>query len=113
MILVSSFHFRRLQQHWKEVTPETRLSSLLSAINTPLSSSSPADNPSPPGIMVFANSTDAVEAIGRVLSQNGVSCLLFHRDIALEDRSATLREMREQGGVLVCTDAAARGVDIP
>eukprot|EP00271_Cylindrocystis_brebissonii_P018838 TRINITY_DN547_c1_g1_i1.p1 TRINITY_DN547_c1_g1~~TRINITY_DN547_c1_g1_i1.p1 ORF type:complete len:858 (-),score=105.22 TRINITY_DN547_c1_g1_i1:196-2769(-) len=102
-----------LQQFWKEVTPETRLSSLLSSINTPLPSSPHADNQPPPGIMVFANSTDAVEAIGRVLSQNGVSCLLFHRDVVLEERSATLREMRERGGVLVCTDAAARGVDIP
>ncbi|KAL0004099.1 hypothetical protein SO802_011660 [Lithocarpus litseifolius] len=45
-------------------------------------------------------------------------CLDFMRgvkyeDVSLEERSQSSTDLKEKGGILVCTDAAARGVDIP
>eukprot|EP00897_Mesotaenium_endlicherianum_P000104 jgi/Mesen1/10094/ME000074S09434 len=64
--------------------------------------------------MVFANSTESVEVIGRVLKREGVEgVVLYHRDVPSEERTRGLAAFREDGGVFVCTDAAARGIDIP
>lgn len=63
--------------------------------------------------MVFANTVEAVEAVAKILLQSGIECLRYHKNCTLEERAQTLVEFQEKGGVLVCTDAAARGVDIP
>lgn len=63
--------------------------------------------------MVFANTVEAVEAVAKILLQSGIECLCYHKNCTLEERAQTLVEFHEKGGVLVCTDAAARGVDIP
>lgn len=63
--------------------------------------------------MVFANTVDAVEAVARILKRAGIKCYCYHKDCSLEERAKTLDDFQEKGGVLVCTDAASRGVDIP
>jgi superfamily II DNA/RNA helicase len=63
--------------------------------------------------MVFANTVEAVEAVAKILGKAGIECFRYHKDSSLEERAKTLVDFREKGGVFVCTDAAARGVDIP
>ncbi|MDD0148660.1 helicase-related protein, partial [Shigella flexneri] len=63
--------------------------------------------------MVFANTVDAVESVAKILMSAGIECYLYHKDCSLEDRAKTLVDFQEKGGILVCTDAAARGIDIP
>lgn len=63
--------------------------------------------------MVFANTIETVEAVANILLGAGIECFRYHKDRSLEERSKTLADFRQNGGVFVCTDAAARGVDIP
>ncbi|CAI7792334.1 unnamed protein product [Closterium sp. NIES-53] len=39
-------------------------------------------------------------------------CAVYHKDVPLDERERTLRRFQEGGGVLVCTDAASRGIDV-
>lgn len=63
--------------------------------------------------MVFANTVEAVEAIANILTRAGIECYRYHRDSSLEERTKNLVDFQQKGGVFVCTDAAARGLDIP
>ncbi|TKY58585.1 DEAD-box ATP-dependent RNA helicase 22 [Spatholobus suberectus] len=63
--------------------------------------------------MVFANTVESVEAVAKILLRSGIECSHYHKNCTLEERAQTLVDFNEKGGVLVCTDAAARGVDIP
>lgn len=62
--------------------------------------------------MVFANTVEAVEAVANVLLKAGIDCYRYHKNFSLEERTQTLADFQEKGGIIVCTDAAARGVDI-
>lgn len=63
--------------------------------------------------MVFTNTVDAAESVAKILQRVGIKCLSYHSETSLEERATNLATFRENGGVLVCTDAAARGLDIP
>ena len=63
--------------------------------------------------IVFANTVEAVEAVAKILLNAGTECYRYHKDCSLEERAETLNDFQEKGGILVCTDAASRGVDIP
>lgn len=102
----------RLEQKWIEVTPETQVSILIDAVN----SGSKSDVNSGSGVvrtMVFANTVEAVEAVAKILTGANIKCMRYHRDISPDERAETLVNFHENGGVFVCTDAAARGLDIP
>ncbi|PWA46732.1 DNA/RNA helicase, DEAD/DEAH box type, N-terminal [Artemisia annua] len=103
-------HNPRLEQKWVEVTVDTQVDVLIDAVNhTKLLSS---DN----GVsrtMVFANTVEAVEAIATVLQGAGIECYCYHSESSLEERTRNLVDFQEKGGIFVCTDAAARGTDIP
>jgi len=73
-------------------------------------------------VMVFLNSVEDVEAVHEALAQRGVKNVPYHAKISLLDRSRNLdRFRRYQPGdetddtvpVLVCTDLASRGLDVP
>lgn len=107
------FSIFRLKQRWIEVTVDTQVDELIKAVRHRFKSEV-LDNAG--GIyrtMVFANTVEAVEAVAKILLQSGVECLRYHKNCTLEERAQTLVDFHEKGGVLVCTDAAARGVDIP
>ena len=102
-----------MEQRWIEVTIDTQVDELIKAVKKGFRSED-LDNAG--GIcrtMVFANTVEAVEAVVKILQRSGVECLRYHKDCTLEERAKTLAEFREKGGVFVCTDAVARGVDIP
>ena len=64
--------------------------------------------------MVFVNSTDACEAVTEELRRQGLRATAFHAEVSTADRADRLRALAEgEAEVLVCTDSAARGVDVP
>ncbi|KAB1207808.1 DEAD-box ATP-dependent RNA helicase 22 [Morella rubra] len=101
-------HSPRLKQRWIEVTLENQVDELIKAVNQGFRSKAGECR-----TMVFVNTVEAAEAVANVLQKAGIDCYCYHKDISLENRSQTLADFQEKGGILVCTDAAARGVDIP
>jgi superfamily II DNA/RNA helicase len=70
--------------------------------------------------MVFARDTAAADAVAAALAEGGVGHVVYHKGVAAEARDAALAAMGAPpaaagapGAVMVCTDAAARGIDIP
>ncbi|KAK9846625.1 hypothetical protein WJX81_007883 [Elliptochloris bilobata] len=64
--------------------------------------------------LVFAASVAAADAAAAALADAGLEPLLYHRGVHADQRAAALDAMRSgEGVVLVATDAAARGIDIP
>lgn len=98
----------RLKQRWIEVSIDTQVDELLKAVKDSRSKSGDSCRS-----IVFANTVEAVEAVAKILRNAGTECYRYHKDCSLEERAETLNDFQEKGGVLVCTDAASRGVDIP
>lgn len=75
-----------------------------------------------PLTLVFCNTVASCRAAEHALAESGVSSLCYHGDLNSADREANLREFRRVGiegdadggsSVLVCTDIASRGLDVP
>ncbi|CAI9092836.1 OLC1v1028177C1 [Oldenlandia corymbosa var. corymbosa] len=102
----------RLEQNWIEVTVDSQADALISAvnygINCALAPSSPVSR-----TMIFSNTVVAVEAVADILTGAGIECFRYHSDIPLDERSKNVFDFQQNGGVFVCTDAAAHGLDIP
>lgn len=99
----------RLEQKWVEVGVDTQVDVLIDAVNKKLAGCDI-------GLcrtMVFANTVEAVEAISKVLEGAGIECYCYHSESTIEERTRSLVDFQDKGGVFVCTDAAARGIDIP
>ncbi|XP_006836739.2 DEAD-box ATP-dependent RNA helicase 22 isoform X1 [Amborella trichopoda] len=101
-------HNPRLNQKWTEVTTDTQVDALIDAVKGGVDSSNGVS-----WTMVFANTVDAVESVAKILLKVGIECISYHSDSSLEERMKNLTDFKERGGVLVCSDAAARGLDIP
>lgn len=106
-------HNPRLEQKWIEVTVDTQVDALIDAVKQGFRSEVLDSGVGVSRTMVFANTVEAVEAISKILHRAGVECFRYHRDSSLEERAKTLVDFQQKGGVLVCTDSAARGLDIP
>jgi superfamily II DNA/RNA helicase len=102
-----------LKQRWIEVTVDTQVKELIRAVNHSLKSEDLDNGGGIHRTMVFANTVEAVEAVVKILGYAGLECLRYHKNCTLDERAQTLVDFYDKGGVLVCTDAAARGVDIP
>lgn len=93
------------------MTVDSQVDALISAVNVGKSAFN-----SSPGVtrtMIFANTVEAVEAVANILTGAGVECFRYHSDSSLDERTKSLLDFQQQGGVFVCTDAAARGLDVP
>ncbi|KAM0062337.1 putative RNA helicase [Helianthus debilis subsp. tardiflorus] len=106
-------HNPRLEQKWTEVTVDTQVDVLIDAVNHKCETSVSSSDSGLSRTMVFANTVEAVEAIATVLRGAGIECYCYHSESSLEDRTRNLIEFQQKGGIFVCTDAAARGTDIP
>lgn len=95
------------------MTVDTQVKELIRAVNHSLKSEDLDNGDGIHRTMVFANTVEAVEAVVKILGYPGIECLRYHKNCTLDERAQTLVDFHEKGGVLVCTDAAARGVDIP
>lgn len=104
----------RLEQRWVEVSIETQVDALIDAVKYGVKFTSHASDAAIISrTIVFANTVEAVESVAKVLQTAGIPCFCYHRNSSLEESTKNLVDFREKGGVLVCTDAAARGLDIP
>lgn len=66
------------------------------------------------GIIVFANYREAAERIAHYLSEQGIDSALYHGGLDQEFRDKALIRFRGQSiALLVSTDLASRGLDIP
>lgn len=75
--------------------------------------------------MIFLNSVDDVESVHQALIQRGIDAVPYHAKISLHDRTEYLNRFRRYNKddsenhadsavpVLVCTDLASRGLDVP
>lgn len=107
------FLLLRLEQKWIEVTVDTQVDALIDAVKLGFRSKMLDSGFDVSRTMVFANTVEAVEAISKILLGSGVECFRYHRESSLEERAKTLVDFQQKGGILVCTDSAARGLDIP
>ncbi|CAD5315873.1 unnamed protein product [Arabidopsis thaliana] len=96
----------RLKQKWVEVTIDSQVDALIEAVKN-------NNNTNTERTMVFANTVEAVEAVADILEKASIQCYRYHKNHKLDERANILADFRETGGVFVCTDAAARGVDVP
>ncbi|CAA6670613.1 unnamed protein product [Spirodela intermedia] len=103
----------RLEQTWLEVTVDTQVDALLDAVRSGFKSGFGDSNDEISRTMVFVNTVESAEAVARIFQRAGIECFCYHRNSSLEERTCNLVVFRENGGVLVCTDAAARGLDVP
>lgn len=103
----------RLEQKWVEVTADTQVDALIEAVRYGFKSKIVDSISGSRRTMVFANSVSAVESLAKILQCAGIECLRYHSDQSLEERAEILTKFKQRGGVLACTDAAARGLDIP
>ncbi|KAK6931106.1 Helicase, C-terminal [Dillenia turbinata] len=106
-------HSPRLEQKWVEVTIDTQVDALIDAVNRGPKLKELDTGACLSRTMVFANTVEAVEAVAKILSTAGIRCFCYHSDSSLEERTKNLTDFHQKGGILVCTDAAARGLDIP
>ena len=64
--------------------------------------------------MLFCNSVASVRAVQYNLVESGTPALSYHGDLNSREREANLEAFRNgTGRFLVCTDIAARGLDVP
>ena len=96
-----------LSQTWVEVNDSTRAD----ALGRALSLGTDAQNER---TLVFVNSTNACEEVTAELIRQGLSAASFHADVNTKERGDRLESLAD-GSItaLVCTDSAARGVDVP
>ncbi|KAK3038654.1 hypothetical protein RJ639_027317 [Escallonia herrerae] len=106
-------HNPRLEQKWIEVTVDTQVDVLIDAVNQGRNSKKLNSGAGVSRTMVFANTVEAVEAVAKVLLGAGIECFRYHSDSSLEERTKNIVDFQQKGGVFVCTDAAARGLDVP
>jgi excinuclease UvrABC helicase subunit UvrB len=111
--LIIVHHVCRLERRWIEVTADTQVDALLDAVKYGLKSGIQDSDISPKRTMVFTNTVDASNSVFDILQHIDIPCVLYHRETPMEERAKNLQHFRERGGVLVCTDAASRGLDIP
>ncbi|GAB2280412.1 hypothetical protein Dimus_015045 [Dionaea muscipula] len=107
-------HNPRLQLRWVEVTADTQIDALIDVVKQHSKSGEFGSTGARISrTMVFANSVEAVESVSRKLLKVGIECSCYHTKSTYEEGTKVLAEFQERGGVLVCTDAVARGLDIP
>ncbi|XP_022726325.1 DEAD-box ATP-dependent RNA helicase 22 isoform X3 [Durio zibethinus] len=106
------YHNPRLKEKWIEVTIDTQVDALIEAVKQ-FNSKALDHGADVSRTMVFGNTVEAVLAVANILQRAGIECYRYHKDLSLEERAETLDDFRKKGGIFVCTDAAARGVDIP
>ncbi len=68
----------------------------------------------PEAALIFCNTRHETESVARSLQQQGFVADFLHGDLTQAEREKVLGALREERlPLLVCTDVAARGIDIP
>ncbi|KAJ4752200.1 DEAD-box ATP-dependent RNA helicase 39 [Rhynchospora pubera] len=66
-------------------------------------------------VMVFCNTLNSSRAVDHFLGENQISTVNYHGEVPAEERVENLKKFKSEAGdcpTLVCTDLAARGLDL-
>lgn len=112
-----------LQQIFVDVGQTDKLSLLMDAVQSHRSSTdfkennnNDDDDASPSSLtLVFCNTVSSARAAEHALAEAGIDCLCYHGELNSAARADNLERFRagSEERVLVCTDIAARGLDVP
>ncbi|KAI8522595.1 hypothetical protein RHMOL_Rhmol13G0008300 [Rhododendron molle] len=102
----------KLEQMWIEVTVDTQVDVLIDSVKQGFRSKEFDSAAGLSRTMVFANTVEAVETVSKILASSGNECFRYHSYTSLEERTQILVDFQQKGGILVCTDAAACGLDV-
>eukprot|EP00934_Nitzschia_sp_Nitz4_P006077 Nitzschia sp. Nitz4//scaffold557_size3174//184//2325//NITZ4_009278-RA/size3174-processed-gene-0.2-mRNA-1//1//CDS//3329554449//6067//frame0 len=86
-------------------SPSQKENALRNLISRPLS---PREK-----VIVFVNEKKQADVVGRMIDRFGRSCVVLHGGKSQDQREENLERFRQGGIVLVATDVAGRGLDIP
>ncbi|KAG2443015.1 hypothetical protein HYH02_009431 [Chlamydomonas schloesseri] len=98
----------QVEHAWREVDDSTFTAALLDAVK-----SDPDYQAGSGKTLVFAADGASADAVSQVLAGGDVPHVVYHKSRPMGEQAAALAALREQPGcVMVCTDAAARGLDV-
>lgn len=99
----------RLEQRWYETRIEERMELLKKILQET------TGHPTGRRTLIFVNKSTSAAALATRLQDSGFhNVLQFHKDISLEERMTNLELFaKQEGSIMVATDAASRGLDIP
>ncbi|KAG0471836.1 hypothetical protein HPP92_016382 [Vanilla planifolia] len=106
-------HNPSLELRWIQVNTDTQIDALLDAVRSCCNKKLGSFNDDVYRTMVFTNTVASAESVAKILHMSEIECTSYHSESSLEERTRNLIDFRDKGGILVCTDAAARGLDIP
>ena len=102
-----------------EASKQDRMKHLVKLLNEPVNEGGLEGEK----VMVFLNSVDDVEGACQALQRAGIIALPYHAKMRLNERTTTLDRFRqydkdgdnneEAVSILICSDLAARGIDVP
>ena len=99
-----------VNQTWIDVTMESRAGELARAVGLAAGAADDSETKT----MVFVNTAAAADEIAREFNALDLRAAAFHADMNSVERAIRLNDFAEgKVTALVCTDSAARGVDIP
>jgi ATP-dependent RNA helicase DDX23/PRP28 len=64
-------------------------------------------------VIVFVNEKKHADSVGRMVERSGRQCVVLHGGKSQDQREENLETFRKGGIVMVATDVAGRGLDIP
>jgi ATP-dependent RNA helicase DDX23/PRP28 len=64
-------------------------------------------------VIVFVNEKRHADKVGKIVERAGRQCVVLHGGKTQEQREENLEVFRKGGVVMVATDVAGRGLDIP
>jgi ATP-dependent RNA helicase DDX23/PRP28 len=64
-------------------------------------------------VIVFVNEKKHADSVGRMVERSGRQCVVLHGGKSQDQREENLETFRKGGVVMVATDVAGRGLDIP
>lgn len=93
----------KLKQHYYDVSPKLKFSLLAHLLENEDSSLA----------MVFTNTRKMVDILADNLQKQGINAIAIHGGLSQAKRDAVMKEFHSgKTNVLICTDVAARGLDI-
>ena len=102
-----------LDRRFRHVTEVNKGVALLQELEE--QAAAPGNNGDSSGpMLVFANSSARVDSVAQALRDEGHECGVLHSGVSVDDRVRTISALRDGSlGAVVCTDIAARGLDLP
>lgn len=100
---------RQVAHHWLEVNDDSWGKQLVNVIK-----GDPDYQAGKAKTLIFTKDTATADAASSLLHSAGVKHMVYHKNRPMGERTESLERMQQHsGGIMVCTDAAARGIDIP